>query len=339
MKPIRMIRPDTLSLITSYRCTAACPNCCFNCSPHPVNNKIMTLEEMRRYISLAKEDFPNLAVVVFTGGECTLLGEDLYDAIKFAKSKGLITRVVTNGHWAKSESKAEETIHHLINSGLDEINFSTGSEHSMFTPVEVVAYAISKCVKTLRFSQVFVNIELSKGSNICIESFMNISWIAELDDSLRRRIVCVSSPWIEFRHKNKISKEDGCTYSVSHKGCTEVLSTININPNGQFLSCCGLACEYTPFLKLGHIHSDIKSLHESRFRDLLKLWLFVSGPYQILKKIGVHPQHTNRHSCEYCMNLLMNRENLNRLMNLDQDEIENILLDYHLKVHKYETIN
>ena len=334
-----MIRPDTLSLITSYRCTAACPNGCFNCSPHPVNDKIMTLEEMRRYISLAKEDFPDLSVVVFTGGECTLLGEDLYNAIKFAKSIGLITRIVTNGHWAKSESNADETINNLLDSGLDEINFSTGLEHSIFTPVEVVAYAVSKCVRTSRFSQVFVNIELSKGSNINRDSFMSLSWIAELDDELRNRVVCISSPWIEFRHHNKLTGHDENTYRVSHKGCAEVLTTININPNGQFLSCCGLACEYTPFLKLGQIHSCIKSIHETRFQDLLKLWLFVSGPYQILKKIGNPPEHTNKHNCEYCMNLLMRRENLNRLMNLSREEVENILLDYNLKVHNYEKLN
>lgn len=27
------ITPNTLTLITTYQCTAACPNCCFACSP------------------------------------------------------------------------------------------------------------------------------------------------------------------------------------------------------------------------------------------------------------------------------------------------------------------
>ena len=103
MTNIHIINPHTLTLITTYRCTASCPNCCFNCSPSPVNKKTMTIQEIKSYIALVKKTFPSIKVVVFTGGECTLLNDDLYEGISFAKKLGLSTRIVTNGHWCDNE--------------------------------------------------------------------------------------------------------------------------------------------------------------------------------------------------------------------------------------------
>lgn len=69
MMPI--ILPKILTLITTYRCTASCHNCCFGCSPN--YGKMMSIEEIKKYISVCKEVFPSIRIVVFTGGECTLL--------------------------------------------------------------------------------------------------------------------------------------------------------------------------------------------------------------------------------------------------------------------------
>ena len=52
------------------------------------------------YIDLSVREFPSLKTVVFTGGECTLIGiQRLARCIKYATDRGLRTRIVTNGHW------------------------------------------------------------------------------------------------------------------------------------------------------------------------------------------------------------------------------------------------
>lgn len=62
--------PRTLSLITTFRCTAACASCCFGCSPWAARD-VMSLRRMRHYIDTVLAAFGgSLQVVVFTGGEC-----------------------------------------------------------------------------------------------------------------------------------------------------------------------------------------------------------------------------------------------------------------------------
>jgi hypothetical protein len=44
----KIIPPSTISLLTTFQCTASCKNCCFGCNP---NIKVrMTLKQMRAYI-------------------------------------------------------------------------------------------------------------------------------------------------------------------------------------------------------------------------------------------------------------------------------------------------
>lgn len=45
---MKIIAPTTISLTTTFKCTAACRNCCFQCNQK--NKKIMTFVEMKSYI-------------------------------------------------------------------------------------------------------------------------------------------------------------------------------------------------------------------------------------------------------------------------------------------------
>lgn len=42
---MKIKQPKLLTLITTYKCTASCNNCCFNCNPN--YGKMMTLSEMQ----------------------------------------------------------------------------------------------------------------------------------------------------------------------------------------------------------------------------------------------------------------------------------------------------
>jgi organic radical activating enzyme len=124
-------------VLVTYQCTAACAQCCFESSPH-VKGRI-PIEDLLDYIDQAKRDFPTVQLVVFSGGECFMLGKDLVRAIERASGHGFATRCVTNGYWATSRKAAEQRVREVYEAGLTELNFSTGDDHQQFVPFDRVA--------------------------------------------------------------------------------------------------------------------------------------------------------------------------------------------------------
>ena len=97
----------------------------------------MTIEQIHHCIDEAASE-PSVGMVVFSGGEPTLLGKQLFEAISYAHAKGLKTRVVSNAHWATTPERALSMIDKLMQSGLTEINFSLSDYHQPFVPTERV---------------------------------------------------------------------------------------------------------------------------------------------------------------------------------------------------------
>ena len=126
--------PTSLTLITTYRCTAACAQCCFGGNPQEKSS--LSVDEIRKHIKQASKTLPSLKLVVFTGGECFLLGEGLARAVATASECGFASRCVTNGYWAVSKDSAAGKMALLKKAGLTEINFSTGDEHQKFVSFE-----------------------------------------------------------------------------------------------------------------------------------------------------------------------------------------------------------
>ena len=101
-----IIKPHTVSFLTTYQCTLACKNCCFHCNPKMKQR--LTLDEMKLYLDQSIKYYEDsLKVLVLTGGECTILDEDLLSIIEYGSKYGLIVRIVTNGHWAMTFEKAQ----------------------------------------------------------------------------------------------------------------------------------------------------------------------------------------------------------------------------------------
>lgn len=80
MQYVPNIKPKSLAFVTTNKCTAACHNCCFNCSPK--NNKRLKLKNILAIIGQVVEDFPSVESCIFTEGECTLLKEDISEFLK-----------------------------------------------------------------------------------------------------------------------------------------------------------------------------------------------------------------------------------------------------------------
>lgn len=105
-----MLNPIQAVVLTTFKCTAACPECCFECSPD--NEKILSYQEIVSFLEQCHKKW-NMKRVIWSGGECFLLGEDLKRGIAYAKKLGMYSRCVTNGFWATSEEIAYEKLKEL----------------------------------------------------------------------------------------------------------------------------------------------------------------------------------------------------------------------------------
>ena len=77
------------------------------------NNK-----EIVKYIDEAIATYPSIKILVLTGGECFLLQDVLIKTIEYAKSKNLLTRVVTNAYWATTYENAVKRLEPIVRAGL-----------------------------------------------------------------------------------------------------------------------------------------------------------------------------------------------------------------------------
>lgn len=321
----KIIEPKTLSLITTEQCTAACHNCCFQCSPH--KRQRMSLKEMMFYIDEVIRDFPEVVACVFTGGECTTLGSDLIKILEYSQSNGFKNRIVTNGHWASNEVKALNYLKRLKDSGLKELNLSTGDEHQKWIPFDKIVYACKAAVKIGMF--VAVNIESTPQSIFTSKNMMEDKRIS--NDIVNGKIVVKDSLWIEFSGATHNFKEK----EVLNEGaCVNLFNTISITPNGYLQACCGLTCKNNKYLTLGNIQNhSLRRLYEEQFDDLIKLWLYTHGPKKIYtflchEKGCEDSSFKYPHICSLCNHILKDDDNMNIIQSKISDILPSVLLKY-----------
>ncbi|MFI3297911.1 MAG: 4Fe-4S cluster-binding domain-containing protein [bacterium] len=199
-----LIKPGTISFLTTFQCTAECKNCCFGCSPKTKGK--LSLEEMKLYLDQAIMHYGDgLKVLVLTGGECFLLKDDLVEIIRYGASKELVVRVVTNGFWAKTYQEAYETIHNLRENGLKEINFSTGDDHQEWVPYDNI---VNGCMASMDLGLVCcVNIETHDDSKTNFKTMQADSRLTDYFNVLKfpTPLIINEGVWIPFSKDSRIS--------------------------------------------------------------------------------------------------------------------------------------
>jgi MoaA/NifB/PqqE/SkfB family radical SAM enzyme len=267
----------------------------------------------------------SLEVLVLTGGECFLLKDDLAKIIEYGSSKGLITRVVTNGYWANSYERAHQILLNLRNCGLQEINFSTGDDHQKWVPYDKIVNGC--CVSMDLGLTCLVNVEYHDKSQFKSNTLLNDSRLIEYFDvtKYKKQLRIDQGVWIPFDRNTSVSY-DCAPIQNDFKRCISLFSTLPINPYSWLMSCCGLTSEYIKPLRLGRLDKDsnIKSLYETQFVDFIKIWLFTEGPHAVLTCIYNKrniDKPVSGHNCYVCAeifkdinNILWIREHYNEIM-------------------------
>jgi MoaA/NifB/PqqE/SkfB family radical SAM enzyme len=110
------LTPHQITIMTTSECNARCAHC--SVSSGPDRQDALTASDIIAAID-AITSYAPLRLVVFAGGEPTLLGEDLLDAIAHVDSKGIATRIVSNASWATTEELARAMLIELREAGLD----------------------------------------------------------------------------------------------------------------------------------------------------------------------------------------------------------------------------
>jgi len=164
------LRPTSITILTTFRCSAMCTECSLRCSPYD-ESPLLKSKQIKSYIGPILKDFSSIRIVVFTGGEPFLLGDELVKSIKYVKENGLLSRIVSNGYWAKSGEITRERLGELRAAGLHEINFSTGDEHSQFVPIDNI---VNACIESAKLNMLaLVNIESHLSSRVNSETIMS----------------------------------------------------------------------------------------------------------------------------------------------------------------------
>src|SRR5262249_44968158 len=127
----RVLEPHTVTILTTDKCTARCRHCCMNSSPERSNK--LSYAQIEHVLSQLFANY-RMKVVVFAGGEPTLLGDDLLAAITYCKKNGIVSRIVTNAYWADTPEDALAKCKELRAAGLDELNISMDDYHEPYVP-------------------------------------------------------------------------------------------------------------------------------------------------------------------------------------------------------------
>jgi pyruvate-formate lyase-activating enzyme len=278
------VRPRVLSILTTRRCTAACDHCCVGASPKatakiPVPRIHGLIDEAKRIASMER--------VVFTGGECFLLGADLDAVVRHASANGFATRVVTNGYWAVNERAAGERVQALRTSGLDEMMLSTGTFHQRFVPVERIICAARAAAAAGIATRISVE--------ACDQQTFDDTILREALAGLiaARRVHVSLDPWIADaggRGAAALTHDRPRGDGAGARGrCAQIMTVIAVTPEQQLIACCGFPLEELPRLSIGSVaERALDDVLAASPDELLKMWLHVEGPAGIAAFVARH---------------------------------------------------
>lgn len=305
---ITPIKPSGIVLLTTLRCTAACDNCCFGCTPK--QGRTMTLDEMKNYVDMSLAAYPDtISSLDLTGGECMLLGKDIERIMSYAKSKGLKSSMVSNAFWATDYDKAYSTLKRLKHCGLTKVSFSTGADHNRYVPwmnVRNASVAASRLgMETeLRIELQFRHMEIAR-------ELKNDKDILELKN--QGKLKFSMNTWMNYSKDNRERNKKMKFIDYGKKdSCQSLFQSIIINPYGEVYACCGIGVCHIPQMRLGNVYQEpVNVIYERAFEDFMKVWLFVDGPEAVLKyvhqKTGQKfPCHTS-HLCDICRTIFRDK--------------------------------
>lgn len=324
---------QTLVLSVTYKCPIKCKYCGVNAGPH--RKEKMSLKMIKRLID-ETNFIGTVEVVVFTGGEPFLLGEDLYKAVEYASKLGFLTRIVTNAFWATTRDQALHVINRLKDSGLTELNYSCDDFHQEFIPIERIKNACEVA------EQVGIPVLIaSKGlrNSTITPKYLNKYFNGKLTRFKKGKknpknnvfnygaTVPVGWECEKLIEKDLLWPGDEDCWK---RPCQSVLKSIVITPKGELSICCGIGSEEIPETIVGNTYDNsILQLLVKANNDLIINWLALEGPYGIMRYIQkkmptITFQNRYVNNCHLCHNIF-SREEIRNALSRSVEEMAPVL--------------
>jgi len=335
----------SLVLSVTYKCPIQCKYCGVNASPYRRDK--MSLAFITRVIDEVNA-LGLRSLVVFTGGEPFLLGDDLTRAVEYATSKGFLTRVVTNAYWATSPERAQTTLARLKSAGLTEINYSCDDFHQAFIPLERIKWAneaaiavnlpallavkgLKNTLITIEYLEQFLGVKLATYCKGQPNPKHNVASFG----------VTVPVGW----ESDQLSDSD-LVYSAEEfvkLPCASALERIVITPRGELAICCGIGSDDFPESIIGSLHDKpLLDLLIQANDDLIVNWLALEGPYGIMRFIQEQDptiSFRNRYvnMCHLCHDIFSRRETRSILRRTAHTRVPSVSLNRAwLEAHRSE---
>jgi len=270
-----------------------------------------------------------LSLVCFSGGEPTLLGEDLLDAIAYVDGQGILSRIVTNAHWASTPENADAYVRKLLESGLNELNVSTDDYHLPYVPFSYVENAWN-AAKGQGFGAVVIananGPESKITPNYIMEQFgdMPLRYDKLMGTSTQGRtpsadgtVYLLSNPWVHRVGRasdNNLESNMHFPEDQDHLAscCRMALVNPALSPNNHLLTCCGLEGEGNEILDIGDMGSeDIETIYARANDNVLINAIIKLGPLAIKKYLALKApelQFPDSYAsmCEICQSIVKN---------------------------------
>jgi MoaA/NifB/PqqE/SkfB family radical SAM enzyme len=323
--------PTIGTIVVTTRCNFACTHCSVITSPY---GKYKITEELISKFIDGLARIPSVRVVVFTGGEPTLLMNELTYGIEYATRKGFITRLVTNGWWAQSEELAFRYIRMFKAKGLREINTSYDDFRSKYVSIDNIANLVKAALdEGLR---VAVGVATIKRSYYTLERVKeHISKkIGVGIEELEKRVSFIEDQPTPVGRARLLYNADKSRFDLNREkldlGCPNIGRVIALIPNGDIKVCCGHPIFHftdDDIFLIGNImHEDLVSMVKRAQRKLFYWWLHFLGPKKILERIGAKEEGFTS-LCHACDVILENKEYQRRIYEYMEKHKFDILLN------------
>jgi hypothetical protein len=312
----------TLSMQVTYQCNIACRHCGPYCGPY--EKDWMTVDEIKSLIAQASE--MGAKTVVFTGGEPTLLKDDLIDILRYAHGEaGIVnSRIVTNGRFATSYERAKEMMQAWQDAGLQEINISCGEYHQEFVNIEYVANAY-RAASDLAFKTVlmvgeFLSNGLGKMTPDMFEKAIGRGRLPTRDQM---------SPFSDYKHGFDRSEAmafgrgkhevpcGGINYrddSTLRTVCQDVNAVVTVHPNGNVTACCGVMVREDSLLTIGNWRQQtLREIADAAEQDIILNWVRTLGLRDMKtwlegKRSDLNLRQSHQNMCDLCADIMYNEK-------------------------------
>jgi hypothetical protein len=354
---MRVLEPGTVTILPTNTCTAQCRHCSMNSGPDRQDS--LSGEQLEDIIDqLARATATK--VIVFSGGESTLLGEDLNRALRRCRRHGIVSRLVTNAYWATSPEAALAKLRELREAGLDELNISTDDYHLPYISLQKIKTAYQAALQ-LDFRTIVIcnaygpeswltperlNAEFGDGKDMKLrydadgQSIHHEYREGETLVMLSNGIAMQLGRGVGGLAESEIVHNGtGAGWDALHKladhvgGCPWAVRSAAISPKGHLLSCCGTEVDGNPILDYGSLKDhSLEELLDFADGDLITNMIAFLGPVrikQVLEQIApgetIFPRTSYRGVCEVCEDLVKIEQNRAALEKYQEHFVEAVM--------------